>query len=123
MALALRIPLLAGFTFPRRLTLADLAAGAPIPTSLDDLAARIGVDPLLLHRVSQGRQPLPEQLVAPIARDLGSQPGEVRSAAGLVLSPRASRNARSLRPLPPDRLLGDALSQVPYRPTVPPAFA
>lgn len=93
-----------------------------MPSSLDDLAGRIGADPLLLHRVSQGRQPLPDQLAAPIARDLGLQVDEVRAAAGLVLSREASQDARTLRPLPPDRLLGDALVQVPYRPTAPPAF-
>jgi len=109
-------------------TLQDLALSAPNPTSLDDLAPAVGVRPELLHRVSRGRQPLPAQLVDPIAAVLGVQRGEVIGAAGAILDTGGSiaegisYGASALIPLPPDRLLGDPIYFRPTATTAPVIF-
>lgn len=106
--------------------LEQLALGAPSPLTLDDLAARVGVEALLLYRVSQRRQALPRQFVLPIAAALGVQRAEVECAAGEVLDLGFGSHVRlgsNFRALPPDRALGDALFLRPVAPTVAPAFA
>lgn len=109
-------------------TLEQLALSAPNPLPLDDLALAVGVRPELLHRVSQGRQALPAQLVGPIAAALGVQPGEVAAAARSVseaaskILPGMTFGPGAMNPLPPDRLLGDPIYFRPVASTVPPAF-
>lgn len=110
-------------------TLGSLAASAPTPATLDELALAVGVGRDLLLRVDARRQALPGWLVAPIAARLGVGRGEVRAAARVVLelagfdrafgtTERAAEAA-----YPPDRLLGEPLYPAPLVPTLPVIFA
>lgn len=100
--------------------LEKLAASAPTPLSLEDLARAVGVEQLLLARVSDRRQPLPESLVGPIARALGETEGAVRgsvdSTVALGFAPGV-RFGPTHRPLPPDRCVGDPIYLRPVRAT------
>lgn len=76
---------------------------------LSDVAARAGVDPLLLERVDQGRQPMPFFLARRLAAVLGVPWTRVLGACPLV-TPLAG--AALLVPAPPRQ--GD-----PVRPRLP----
>lgn len=108
--------------------LEQLALTAPNPMGLDDLAIAVGVREELLRRVTRNQQPLPAELLAPIAATLGLQAGEVAAAARQVtragdhVLPGLQFGARSLTPLPPDRLLGDPIYLLPIAPTAPVLF-
>ena len=120
--LALPASVLASASAAPQPLLEQLAASAPTPLSLDDLAARVGCDPELLRRVAHRRQALPLQFVGPIARELGVSSAEVEVAAGRVLSLGRTVGQRVARGLPPDRLAGEPLYLRPVRPTVAPVF-
>ena len=97
-----------------------LAAQAPHPLSLEDLARHLGVDQQLLVRVSERRQPLPESLVRLIADALGESVGAVRGSADTTVALRFAPGVRlgqTFRPLPPDRCLGDPIYLRPVRAT------
>lgn len=97
-----------------------LAAQAPNPLSLEDLARAVGVDQLLLARVSERRQPLPESLVRPIAVALGETEGAVRGSADTTVALSFAPGVRlgqTFRPLPPDRCIGDPIYLRPIRAT------
>lgn len=109
--------LLDGAPAPR---LEALAAQAPNPLSLEDLARHLGVDQQLLVRVSERRQPLPESLVLPIATALGESVGAVRGSADTIVDlgfAPGVKLGQTFRPLPPDRCLGDPIYLRPVRAT------
>lgn len=116
-ALASPLTLQTGAPAPR---LEALAAQAPNPLSLEDLARAVGVDQQLLVRVSERRQPLPESLVRPIADALGETVGAVRGSADTTVALRFAPGVKlgqTFRPLPPDRCLGDPIYFRPLRST------
>lgn len=90
-----------------------VAASAGAPT-LAQLAAALGVDPLLLVNVDLGRQALPADVAEAAAEVLGSTFYEVVAAAA-KWTPQTGPTAR--RPLPPDPLV-QALPSVSLAPTV-----
>lgn len=70
------------------------------------LAVQIGVEPMLLTRVSQGRQPLREQHVRAVAARFGVP---VADAEALFPSRVRSNDARLDTPKPPIPVRGDAI--------------
>lgn len=73
-----------------------------------------GLDSVLLERVDAGRQPLPFEVAAPIAEQLGLQVGDIMAEV-----PFATRitGAAVRRPLPPRSELGETVRQLSYVPT------
>lgn len=86
-------------------TLADLCTFKR--TTLDRLAVAVGVDPLLLKRIDQGRQGIPIALVPLVATALRTDNGTVEKAAGCVQEVAGTQ--RVYVPLPPRPELGDPL--------------
>jgi hypothetical protein len=84
-----------------------------------DTAAAIGVDPDLILRVDTSRQPMPLELVVPIAQYLNCDPSLVREACpACVQSSPINRVNRT--PYPPDPTLGDPFRYQPVAPYVVP---
>lgn len=104
-----------GVTLPRRLTLAEVLAQAPVPLELAAVGPALEVDPVLLERVVARRQPLPRRLALRIAELAGLQPGEVEAAA---IDVTELEHPSAYRPVPPDRAWGDALDFAPLARTV-----
>jgi transcriptional regulator with XRE-family HTH domain len=72
----------------------------------EQLALKVGVHPLLLQRVDQGRQPLRFDIVQKIAIVTGEQIGDVLAAVRQTIH---SGDDRLLNPQPPIPLFGDVL--------------
>lgn len=98
-----------------RPTLEEVLAAAPNPQQLATLGAAVGVDPLLIDRISRGRQPMPRQLAARIALLAGLQQSEVEAA---VVDLTTDESPSAYRPVPPDRAWGDALDFAPLARTL-----
>lgn len=73
--------------------------------SFERAGAVVGVDPQLLLRVDQRRQPLRMDVVRRLAGVLGESTGTVEVAAGRVVE---STDDRFLNPHPPIPILGDS---------------
>lgn len=95
---------------PAKPTFLQLLAAAPIPWPvLARLALQLEVDPLLLERISRGRQPLPRRLAARIAKAAGLAVGSVEAVVEIT----AVETPIAYRPVPADRCWGDELSFAP----------
>lgn len=95
---------------PAKPTFLQLLAAAPTPWSvLASLALHLEVEPLLLERISRGRQPLPRRLAGRIALVSGLAVGSVEAVVEIT----AVETPIAYRPVPADRCWGDELSFAP----------
>lgn len=101
---------------PAKPTFRALLAEAPVPwADLAALAKHLGVDPILLERIANRRQPLPRSLARRIADAAGLDVGSVEA----VVEVTSVETPIAYRSVPADRCWGDVLDFVPLAPAAP----